>query len=118
VTKKRLIKVDLTAWELGEWPEDLWKAVSIDKDRYSIDINVDESLFHSLIRKIIHEAIETYLKNAAFYFYEDGLHIQEPNEYTTECTVSMRELHFENKAAVDALKARIKEQEDDWKDDQ
>ena len=113
-TKRRILNIDLTAWELGEWPRDFFNSISVEKSYGRIEINIDEELFQPLVRKIIQEAIETYIEDASFLFTEEGLHIQESNGYETECIVPWNSIGFRNEATVNKIQEWIKERISDY----
>lgn len=108
-TKRRLIKIDLSEWELGNWPEELLGAISFEKRYGSIDISIDDKIFQPLIRKIIHEAISTYLEDACFELTEEGLQIQEGNNYTTEAVIAWDDMHLKTAATLGKIQKWAKE---------
>lgn len=113
-TKRRVLNIDLTAWELGEWPKDFLNSVSIEKNFSSIEVSIGEDLFQPLIRKIIQEAIETYIEDASFLFTEEGLRIQDTGDYETECIVPWDGFGLKNEATVSKIQEWIKERISDY----
>lgn len=113
-TKRRILNIDLTAWELGEWPRDFLNSISVEKNFGSIELSIDEEVFQPLIRKIIQEAIETYIQDASFLFTEEGLRIQETGGYETECIVLWDGMGVRNEATVTKIQEWIKERISDY----
>lgn len=78
MTSRPTIKVDLSEWELGEWPEEIGKnRLIVEQHDTGLNISFDfEVAFHNIARKIVTEAIETFFNGEVLHtFTTQGLEI-------------------------------------------
>jgi hypothetical protein len=76
---KPKIKVDLSDWGLGEWPDMLGKALldglRVQKDSMGFEIEFDDTVFEPAVRKIARESIETFINESVAGLTVEGLEL-------------------------------------------
>ena len=112
------IKVDLSEWEWGEWPDQLWECVTVEKHKYmqglDIELNLNPAMFEKAAAKIAKEAIETYVNDASWSISKKGLVVRD-NQYNHEFTIPMGQLYLTDPEAAEKLQALINKTLAEWR---
>jgi hypothetical protein len=111
------VTLDLSDWELAEWPEELWKAVEVTKNDYAINIEINASIMETAARKIIKQGIETYLNDATFWFSEKGLEVADMN-CETEFVVPWDNVLFRTEAMLNQVEKMLAARRQELKDEE
>lgn len=68
ISLKGKIKIDLSEWELGNWPDDISKIVRVDiEGDGSINIEISGDIFTETARKIAQEAVEAFFEEEIYF---------------------------------------------------
>lgn len=109
--KSKRIKIDISDWDLADWPDALLNAVEINKTPYSIDIEITGAAFESAARKIIQEGLETYFRDANWCLDKEGLKVSDIN-YEREFVIPYADLLAYPNAEFEAW---LNERRVEWK---
>jgi hypothetical protein len=116
ITSRTRFTIDVSDWGLGDWVERLWEKVTVEKTNYSIEIEIDNEGFEEVVRKIVKEAIESYINDANWELRENGLEISDIN-YQQEFIVPLENVTLENYQSANAWKSHIDKVIAEWKAD-
>jgi len=121
--RKKKVRVNLSNWEWGDWPDDLEKGISvnIEKDGNSFEISIDlkPEVLERAVRKIATEVIEVFFKEPFgldMSVCEEGISISSP-EMNQEVIVPWSKIYLGTESNLAALEEWKKEQIELWGDE-
>lgn len=119
-TKPSVIKIDLSEWELGGWPEDISSIVKVDTSYgiVSISIDLEGEAFVAVARKIAKEAIEAFFQGGGGVLVELTPSGLEFDDESSKVLLPFDDMFVSSKEAIAVFRKWLTEREGDFEPDE
>jgi hypothetical protein len=90
--RERKITVDMSEWELGDWPEKIEEAITIDRIGGKLIIKIGDKQFEDAAREIAEDAVKAFFEQELFFHCMAAGIVQSDLEGTTTLMIPWNDI--------------------------